>query len=406
MPTASAAVEVGSISGTVTDGVNPLEGIVVKVWDNNGFGDVVVEEATTSASGAYEVGGVEVSPYYRVQFVDPSGEYAFEYFDDTVSSQVGNPDWAKWVPVTANAATEDVDAALEPGSTISGRLTVGAGRPVEFGTISLFWQYGPNAYVRSGTFHTDEDGYYEIPGVRGETYGLEFLDSETGAKEAWNDRPGIIGSTPLIVTSGEDRTGIDALLGGVVKNTTAPTVEGTPQVGKPLTATSGWSPADTAVSYRWIVGDDATPADDPTGATYVPTAADLGKTIRVHATGTRNAGWIPATAMSAATAPVAAAPVVVPPPLPSLVNAKAPQVKGKLRVGKIVRVTKGGWTPYPKDVDYTWYAGGKVIKGAHRQWFKLTRKQVGKRLRVEVTVSAPSYADTTLRTRRTDKVKA
>ena len=91
--------------------------------------------------------------------------------------------------------------------------------------------------------------------------------------------------------------------------------------------------------------------------------------------------------------------------LPAVANVKLPVVKGKLRVGKVVRVTKGAWTPYPQDLDYAWYANGTLIKSAHRQWFKVTKKQLGKRLVVQVTASAPSHQPVMVRTARTAKVR-
>lgn len=387
LPLASAAAP-GGISGTVTDDLGaPLADIEVTVWDLSlATGDVVVDTDVTDANGAYRMDGIEADPYYRVGFSDPDGVWATEYYDDAVTPVSGGAPFAKWVAVVAGQDT-DVDAALEPGSSISGRVTVGAGDAVRQGRVDLWWRYAAQAWVRVGNYTTDQDGTYSIPGVRGESYRLDFTDPGTGAR----------GSASFAVDSGVDRT-VVAHLGGVVTSAAAPVVAGTPQVGQTLTASSGWTPADADVTYRWVVGDDATPADDPTGATYAPTAQDVGKPIQVVATATRGAGWIPATAMSAATAPVAAAPV------PVIASDRAPKIKGKLKVGKVVRVTKGSWTPYPRDLDHTWYAGGKVIKNADRQWLRLTRKQVGKRLTVVVTASVPGYESLTVRTDRTRKV--
>jgi hypothetical protein len=206
-------------------------------------------------------------------------------------------------------------------------------------------------------------------------------------------------------------TGLDAVLGGTVANDAAPTIGGVPQVGQTLTAAPGtWSPSSTTVAYRWVVGDDTTPNDDPTGATYVPTAQDVGKTIRVEATGTRGPGWTPATAWSAATAPVTVAPVtVVPTPVPTPVvrtftHGGRPRVKGNLRVGRIVRVTAGTFTPSPSTVTFVWYANGKVIKNATKKRLTLEKKQLGKRLTVVVTASAPGFEPFSVRSRKSHRV--
>ncbi|MDR7252700.1 hypothetical protein J2X46_001676 [Nocardioides sp. BE266] len=387
VPAASAA-DPGSITGVVTDDTDaPLAGIEVTVYDlNPSTGDVVVDTDTTGADGTYLLEGIDADPYYKVGFRDPDGVWATEYYDDSITPVAGAPG-AQWVPVTDGGVTEDIDASLEPGAEVSGGVTVGAITPVQDGRVDLWWRYAQASWMRVGSYDI-VDGAYSIPGVREASYRLDFTDYGTGATR----------SVPIAVFSGTDAH-IDAHLGGVVANASVPTISGTPQVGQTLTAASGWTPADTTVTYRWVVGDDTSPADDPTGPTYVPTAADLGKAIRVQATGTHGAGWISATAWSAAT------PAITLAPLPVIANTTLPTVKGKLRVGKVVRVTKGAFTPYPQDLDYVWYANGKVIKNAHRQWFKLTKKQKGKRLTVEVTASAPSYQPVTVRTPRTEKVR-
>ena len=420
VPTASAAAP-GSISGTVTDGAVPLAGIEVTILDSTGYGLVAVGQDVTDAAGLYQVDGIEADPHYAVQFSDPAGDYATEMWDDAIVA----PPYGKWVPVTEGATTPDIDAALEPGSTLSGRLTRAGGAPVSGGTITLWWKVSDQAFARVSDHVADADGLWSIPGVRGATtYALEFSDPLTGAREAWDDRPALFGSTPLVVASGVDRSDLDARLGGVVTNVSAPAISGTPQVGQTLTASSGWQPADTTVTYRWIVGDDVSPGDDPRGATYAPTAQDVGKTIRVEATGTRGAGWTPATVHSAPTAPVAAAPVVTPPvvtppvvtppvvtppvvtpPVLTLVNEVLPRIKGTPRVGRTVRVTTGDWTPYPEKLSFRWYAGGKAIKGATHRRVTLTKKQLGTRLVVRVTASAPGYESLTVRTRRSDRVR-
>ena len=396
VPTATAAAP-GSISGTVTDGAAPLAGIEVAVYDNTPYGDVLVDQVVTDVSGAYQLDGIPADPYHKVRFTDPTGEHATEYYRDQVSGS-----FATWVPVTAGDVNTMIDATLEPGSTLSGRLTRAGGAPVAGGTVTLWWRYGAQAYARVSDHVADADGRWSIPGVRGgAAYGLEFRDPVTGAAEAWDDRPEIIGSTPLAVPMGEDVADLDAQLGGVVTNVGAPAVTGTPQVGQTLSATYGWHPADTTVTYRWIVGDDVSPGDDPRGTTYAPTAQDIGKTIRVEATGTRGAGWTPATALSAPTAPVAAAPVVV----LQVANERLPRIKGTQRVGRTVRATVGEWTPYPKKLRFRWYAGKRAIAGATHQRLKLTKKQAGKRLHVVVKASAPGHEPLTVTTQRTDKVR-
>src|SRR5437868_10119901 len=93
-PTASAqaAIDTGGIAGTVTDlADNPLPGITVSLR----WGNAVVAQVQTEASGAYQFVDLAPDSIYQVGFSDPQMVYAPETFDDKIG--FGNP-----VTVTAN----------------------------------------------------------------------------------------------------------------------------------------------------------------------------------------------------------------------------------------------------------------------------------------------------------------
>jgi Carboxypeptidase regulatory-like domain len=80
-----------------------------------------------------------------------------------------------------------------------------------------------------------------------------------------------------------------------------PTITGTAKVGSTLTANIGtWGPAPVAITYKWQVGN----ATVDGVSTYTPTAADVGKAIRVWVTGTKT-GYNTVVRVSAPTAAVA-----------------------------------------------------------------------------------------------------
>jgi hypothetical protein len=392
-PTASATVNPGSISGVVTDLADgPLAGITVSVLRDVLVDDIlvtqVVASGTTSDLGEFQIGDIEAFPYYKVRFSDPTAHYATEFYDDQISG-------GKSVPVTGGSVTPDVDAQLSPAASISGRLTNGSGGPVTNGFVMAVL---PGLFQVIGSDTTDSDGRYTLAGLPGASYTLEFFDFATDAMRL----------TSVTVSSGQVLTGVDATLGGQVTNTSPPTISGTAQVGQPLTAGPGtWQPTDATVSYRWVVGDDTSPADDSPGSVYVPTAADVGKTIRVHVTGTYTSelGWVPASAWSAPTAVVVSSPPAVVQPPPAIANIVRPRVMGDLRVGEVLRVKLGRWTPTPTSVKYQWYAKGKAVKGATHRRFTPTQKQLGKRLWVKVTAKAVGYTPTTVTTPRTGRIK-
>jgi hypothetical protein len=212
----------------------------------------------------------------------------------------------------------------------------------------------------------------------------------------------------VTVSRGQVLAGVDATLGGQVTNTSNPTISGTAQVGQRLTASPGtWKPTNSTLSYRWVVGDDTSPTDDPTGSVYVPTSADVGRTIRVQVTGTYTdeLGWVPGSAWSTPTAVVVSPPPVVVPAPPGMSIVVRPRVKGEPRVGEVLRVDPGRWTPKPTSLKYQWYAKGKAIKGATHRKFTPTQKQLGKRLWVKVTATAVGYTPTSTTTPRTGTVK-
>lgn len=94
-------------------------------------------------------------------------------------------------------------------------------------------------------------------------------------------------------------------------NTAAPTISGVAQTGQTLTASSGtWTgTAPITYGYQWrrcdSAGANCGSGVIATGATYVPTSADVGSTLRVDVTATNTAGS--AVATSAPTAVVTAA---------------------------------------------------------------------------------------------------
>jgi hypothetical protein len=84
----------------------------------------------------------------------------------------------------------------------------------------------------------------------------------------------------------------------------APTISGTPQVDKTLTAVPGaWGPAPVNLAYQWAVGGVVLAG--AAGTTFQPRPVDAGKTVAVAMTGTK-AGYVPATKTSSPSTPVAA----------------------------------------------------------------------------------------------------
>ncbi|MFE7505154.1 S8 family serine peptidase [Promicromonospora sp. NPDC057488] len=171
--------------------------------------------------------------------------------------------------------------------------------------------------------------------------------------------------------------------------TTVPTVSGTYEVGKPLTATVGaWSPAAT-FTYQWR--RDVDPTDDLDGdmiagatkSTYTPDDADLGAELSVTVVGSAS-GRTPTSTTSVKTPEITA----------GTLTASTPTIDGTVRVGSTLRALAGSWTSGTR-FTYQWYADGSAISGATGFSFTPTASQQGKKLTVRLNGSRAGYSGAT-----------
>lgn len=171
-----------------------------------------------------------------------------------------------------------------------------------------------------------------------------------------------------------------------------PSISGTPAPGRTLTANPGtWTPADAELSYQWLA--NGTPLVGATGTTLVVSNAHAGKRLSVTVTGTTSTGAV-AEATSSATATVV-----------GVLKGATPKVSGKAKVGKRLSAKPGTWSPAPVRLTYQWLRNGKVIKGATKASYKLTKADAGKRIQVRVTGRKTSYKTLVKSSAKTAKVK-
>ena len=186
--------------------------------------------------------------------------------------------------------------------------------------------------------------------------------------------------------------------------TGAPTISGTAQVGKTLTAdTSGIADQDgldnATFSYQWLADDSA--ITDATGSTYTLVPADKGKTIKVRVNFTDDADN-EETLTSAATAAVAAS--------PNSPATGAPTISGTAQVEETLTAdTSGiadedGLTNVP--YSYQWIAGGSDIDGATGSTYTLTASEQGQTIQVRVSFTDDRNNAETLTSEATDTVAA
>jgi hypothetical protein len=228
----------------------------------------------------------------------------------------------------------------------------------------------------------------DIPGATGATYPL------TPANLGQVISVRVTGAKPDYASSSETSPATAAVGPGLLTTSRAPSVGGTAKLGSTLTADPGaWGPGGVSLAVQWLANGVAVPG--ATGATFVPSAGQVGQTISIRVTGAL-AGYETRDAQSGATGPVAGG---------AISSSGKPAISGKAVVGKTLKVKAGSYSPDGTTLAYQWLANGKAIKGATGASFKLTKKQKGKKLSVRIVATTPGYDPLTVTTAATKAVK-
>lgn len=261
------------------------------------------------------------------------------------------------------------DLASDEAPTITGTVQVGKQVSADPGT----WSATPDSH----TYRWFQAGEVEPIGtakdlvVPAGAAGKALTVEVTAKAAAYHD--GVATSAPSD----------DVALGDLV-NTTAPSVSGTPQVGKTLTANPGtWTPAPAAdgFTYQWFEG--GTPIPDATGKQLVVPASAEGKTVTVEVTATL-AGYEPSSVESVGTG------AVVPPT--AVTATSKPGIAGTVQVGQTLTAQDGTWSSTPDGFTYRWFqVGSKVPIGTGRT-LVVPPGVVGWSLVVEVTPVKAGFA--------------
>lgn len=167
-----------------------------------------------------------------------------------------------------------------------------------------------------------------------------------------------------------------------VTATVPPAVAGSPQVDKALTFKPGaWNLPGTTYHYQWRSGGKA--ITGATGATYTPTAAQVGATFTVRVFADK-AGYLEGSSVSKTSAAT----------LPGVMAISAvPVITGLAKVGGVLTASAPAVTPAPAAVTYAWTANGAVIPGATGQTLSLKPAQLSKSIRVVATATRPGYTN-------------
>jgi len=163
-------------------------------------------------------------------------------------------------------------------------------------------------------------------------------------------------------------------------HTARPTIGGTVQVGRVLTATApGWSPVPDRWSYRWY--RNGKPIKHATASSYTLVGRDARARITVRMTA-RKTGYTTAGRTSKATVKV----------LLGTFSAPDPKITGTPKAGSTLTAVLSGWTPTPSSFRRQWYRDGQRIPKATHRTYHLTSADVGHSITVRVTGYVKGYA--------------
>ncbi len=312
---ASAAVTaVGTVEGTVTDAVTKegIEGIEVCAWSLEERESEVPSYVCgeSGAGGAYALASVPVGEN-KVEFTKPfmsKLDYVSQYWEDV-------PGWeeARPVVVEAGKTVKEIDAAMAHGGGISGVVTVAAGGAPVADALVCAWEAEGES---SSCTETEADGEYELTGLAGGDYTVEYFDFPYET-EFYDEASTPAQASKVPVTTDKVTPGIDAKLKPAAtrpENTVRPTITGTVAVGSTVSCSAGtWTgTAPIEFGFKWL--RELVPIEGATGTSYTIQPLDAGHVLWCEVTATNRAGgfWI----RVGYRVPVPA-PVVTPPAAPA-----------------------------------------------------------------------------------------
>ncbi len=205
----------GTISGRVTDNHgSPLSGICVEVQPvGAGTGGFTTSAVST---GTYVVPNLAAG-VYTVSFFAGCGSVS----NNWVQQWWKNTDFyedATDVSVAAGKTTSGIDAAMQPGATISGTVTNESDAPLS--DICVF----VDSTEGLGSDTETSDGSYTVSALAPGSYTIEFSPCGAGVNllpQWWNDSSTEAGATLVTLGTGATRTGINATMkpGGIATGT-------------------------------------------------------------------------------------------------------------------------------------------------------------------------------------------
>jgi len=200
-----------SISGTVRDvsgsGVGQVTVTLYTEAAGGGPGSYVTN-TTSTADGRYSFTAVSPGSYVVKFWTLPGGtvEYPTQYYNQTADPARATP-----IVLGSGSAVMHVDAMLQNGGTVTGKVTTSSGSPIAGAEVDIVDQPGddlePVGYAR-----TNPDGTYSVHGLPPGDWYVEFWGRNGTAMELY---PGVVAysdAQTIHVADGATTSGINAAL--------------------------------------------------------------------------------------------------------------------------------------------------------------------------------------------------
>jgi Protein of unknown function (DUF3152) len=179
-----------------------------------------------------------------------------------------------------------------------------------------------------------------------------------------------------------------------IVNTDPPVVSGAATFGVALRVSTGsWTPDGLTFTYSWA--RDGKVIAGATTARHRLGLDDLGHTLTATVTAADGQGG----SQSVTTEPTATVKRA------RLTVVSAPAVSGVTRYTHRLTASRGTWSKKPAKLRYQWLRAGKPVTGATRPSYVLGVKDVGRRIRVQVTARRPGYVKRTVRSASTRRIR-
>jgi hypothetical protein len=335
-------------------------------------GTPTIGKRLTAAAGTWSPSGVTLKYQWKRNGASISGATSSAY---TVTSS----DYAKTITVVVTGSKSGfaTTAATSEGVVI-GKAFTAAPTPKISGTPTLgevltatVGTWSPSPIELSYTWNRDGE---PIEGEIGATFTAGVED--VGSVITFSVTAVKAGYTTVTLRSAP------VLIGLALESTEIPTITGTPTYGQTLTAEAGeWAPEGVVFTYQWK--RSGVSISGATGPTRKLSSSDLGKTITVTVTGSKE-GYTPVSLTSAGVKIGKA-----------FSKSPVPKITGTPTVGSKLTASIGTWSPSTVTRKYQWYRDGEPIEGARSSSYYLQGADLDAFITIVVTGSKSGYTTVT-----------